>query len=207
MPHNLTGTCPAAGRQRASRRARAPHGFTLLEMLLVLTLLSIVALLVTPSLVGLQRRQQFKQAAMTVLSRLAAAARECRGTWGALRILVRAERPALPATARPDADSGQREADGRSARVTDLHLRPARRSRIRSRPGELQSPRFRSTRTASAGCPAPADCTAPPWTRPITFYPDGTGTRAAFRVIGRRGDVMYFRVNRLTGTVKATSNP
>jgi prepilin-type N-terminal cleavage/methylation domain-containing protein len=178
---------------QTNQHTQSRRGYTLLEMLLVLSLLIVIAGFSAPHLMGAFRENQLKEAAEAV--RVMAASTRIRAL---------------------DSDSIWQfrfEPGGRRyVRVPYEELGDAEKIKAEKDSGELpESMVFSGSATASGeqldetvleGLPDAGDLSSVTWSSPILFFPDGTAVDAEFHVESEKIGVRRILVREITGAVR-----
>lgn len=206
-----------SGRSRAGCDRTLRRGFTLFEVLVVLSLLVLVVSLVWPPVSRMLARQELRQGAERVGTRLSAArvhAIETGLTYqfrfepGGRRFMVvpfdqeystssTQAAPGLGSVGGVDPNAG----GGRRATRT-VGMLPAS---IKFEGGELLTEKGSGVPDEwLSGLPDSADYQGALWSGPVLFYPDGTATTVSLMVQNKKHDALQIDVRGLTGGVKVT---
>ena len=168
------------------------RGFSLVELMLVLTILLVMTAVALPALARRGQRQALQSAAASVRDRLMAARMTALRegvplfVWyrdGGHDLRVQVEETTSPRSARSE--------------------RPATRDSVMDRTLRLPDGiRFASapTLTANGGTLAASPNRHDSWSGPIRFAPDGTATERTLLVVDTQNSVMRLSVQRQTGT-------
>ena len=194
----------------SERSARFPGGFTLVEMLLTMSLLVVLAALAWPSLTRPMANQRLRKAADQVRADLTRARVKAMssGRPYAFSFLPDADRYSVKAVA-----SGDAMADDTSMGGGDFDSGTAGQGGSASeRPlpegvtflggtADVDDPSTLSTGAGGLGDPSDATFAADVTVGEVRFYPDGTASPARVRLKNEYGRSIELRVRGLTGTV------